>query len=288
MPVNDVELTNAITQRWGGGDDAVAKTSKRSLTYQYWRKCRRENCSKHLARDVGRNVESGWITVGPSMSDPLQHADYINIKHMEPLPQYGVMTIGERDAVMTGNGRYEQILLRGGIHEFPAEQIIAYNWDMIPAVREARPDAVGERIWCDHCVRRGFTSPDAKASHDKVVHADLAATKGLSAAVREIAGVTGGQQQGNQQEMAAMIAAGIFQALAAMQQGGTMNFGLPLANVQPVDPEKPPYTVTYEEAEASVAEAAVAFEEAFATETEPESTARRGVRNYSAQQKPLR
>jgi hypothetical protein len=180
------ELMGAIHGSYMDTAGEFAKPMVKSLRFQYWKKCDRPGCRAHKDKYSGKITEAGWVTVGPTMeSDPVRHAEYINRKHMTPLPQYGSAGTGEKSPLLAKGARYDQILEKGGLNEFPAEQIIAYNWDKIEIIRRLRPDVAHvERFPCPYsCVDRDFSSPEALLTHNRAVHSD---TVGPEATGREM------------------------------------------------------------------------------------------------------
>lgn len=177
MPVSNEELSQAITQTWRGGGEIELQTKSRGLMLQYWKKCERQFCNRH-------REDKGWITIGPSLSDPLRHAQYLNEKHMTPLPQYGTQPPGPSSSMLQRGLGYELIVSNGGLKEFPVEQVQALGWDMIPAVREARPEVALNRSWCDQCYGRSFVSPESLAAHMSVMHKEVAPARAIGAEVK--------------------------------------------------------------------------------------------------------
>lgn len=186
------DLSAAINRQWGN-DVAGARQVNRTGMLQYWRKCQRKGCPRHTDKFERVNLEEGWIVVGPDMGSPIEHARYINNKHMTPLPQYGSMPHGELGAANPVM-RFRQLLERGGLHELPQAQIYAYNWDKIPEVMKYRTDLVPiKRINCSlGCTNRDFITNEEYQSHISGWHAEA---KGTIAIGQELGKVMAAQKQ---------------------------------------------------------------------------------------------
>jgi hypothetical protein len=179
------EVAAAISQRWDNRD--IALPARRGVEMQYWKRCDRDRCYRHTNKRNGLHNGKGWVIVGPSMAEPLEHARWINEKHMTPLPQYGTMPYGEPGAA-NPELRYEQILNHpDGIFEFPADQIISFGWDMVPLVAELRPEVANHpRTECvlGGCINRRFATKGGYERHIKAIHREAVGTRAMGEAMR--------------------------------------------------------------------------------------------------------
>jgi len=185
------DLSNAINRSWGA--DVGIQQGQRSGRLQYWRKCQRKNCPRHTDKFANANLEEGWIVVGPDMGAPIEHARWINGKHMTPLPQYGSMDYGDLGAA-NAYYRFKQLIERGGLHEMPKAQIYAYNWDKIPEVMKYRTDLSPiKRIACElGCTNRDFVTNDDYQTHISGWHSEA---KGVVAIGAELGKAMANQKQ---------------------------------------------------------------------------------------------
>lgn len=108
--------------------------NRRSRKVKYWKMCERQNCTRHRNRH-------GWVTIGPTINDANEYAIFTSYKHMTELPnEYGVELDGAGPMTAIDNNgitRFLTILKNGGLHEFPADQIVSLNWHRIPEVYNA-------------------------------------------------------------------------------------------------------------------------------------------------------
>lgn len=215
------EIANAINPQWGA--PVTARQASRVGMLQYWRKCTKKGCPKHTSRKAGRNLEEGWIVVGPDMAAPIEHARWINSKHMTPLPQYGSMPYGDSGAANPYT-RFKQLLERGGLSEFPVSQLQAYAWDKIPEVLAARPEIATARISCEMgCAGREFLTEEDYKNHITAWHGEA---KGTMAIGKELGKVLQQMPTSSPDPVAigAAVSAAIAQmmpALMASMQGGS-------------------------------------------------------------------
>lgn len=172
---------------------------RKNKSLQYWRKCsgtrpNGQNCSIHTQ-------DWNWITTGPVMSPltAIEYSEFMASKHMTPLSEYGQYEVGlvaGQDYNLSDQfSRFKAILDKGGLKEFPFDQMVAYNWHRIPLIREAFP-ALQEvvDIRCEHgCINRLFTKPSDYEAHCQVVHKDAEAPRAIgrefSAALDKMSGV---------------------------------------------------------------------------------------------------
>lgn len=190
------DLAKAISQQWGEPDQEEPGKRKQ-LEYIYWRKCMRELCFRHSDKNSGVNLERGWIVIGPSeASDPRAHDRFIRSKHMEPLQQYGAYPVGEASLITSPRTRFVDLMNRGGIMEFPREQMIAYNWDKIALLRQFRPDIDGvSRIPCPYCSGRDFIDNYAMREHSKVMHESMMVQEATASTLRDAILLLGDKMQ---------------------------------------------------------------------------------------------
>lgn len=131
-------MAQSLAAAVGGARMEVGVTSGgfRSREVKYWRMCTRPGCPRHRDR-------KGWITLGPTRrTDRENFSFYIGSKHMEELPDsYGVETVGETmvSTVDLGRSSFVPILGKGGIKEFPADQIVALGWHRLQDFYTAAP-----------------------------------------------------------------------------------------------------------------------------------------------------
>jgi hypothetical protein len=173
---------------------------RKNKQLQYWKKCsgsfNGRPCPIH-------RFDFGWITTGPVMTNltAIEYTEFMASKHATPLPQYGQYEVGivpGQDYDLTGieNGissRFKAIVFNNGIKEFPVEQMIAYNWHRIDAIREAFP-ALKEvvDITCTHCPDRLFTRQADLDTHTSVMHKEVAAPQAIGNAIKDsMAAVSG-------------------------------------------------------------------------------------------------
>lgn len=184
------DLVSAVQGLWGT-DANVAPSLPKGLKYQYWKQCDRERCRTHYNKHLGYNPQRGWVTIGCTLeSAPMEHAEMINQKHMTPLAIYGWSGTGEMSEIVNPKSRWNMILMKGGLIEFPRDQIIAYGWDKEQIVRSLRPDVVGvKRFECPHgCSGRDWAIDelgvsDAYKTHVKVVHPTVEGPKATADAL---------------------------------------------------------------------------------------------------------
>ena len=225
-----VELAAAINQAWDPARNEAAVTqSRRGAHMQYWRMCTNPSCYKHKSRATGRNESLGWITVGPDLhTDALEHARYINTKHMTPLPQYGSMPYGELGAA-NPQLRFKQIIEKGGLHEFPVDQIRAYNWDKIPEVVGARPEVATQRISCElgGCFGRDFLTDEGYRQHVQAVHSKVEGTEAMTRALK-------GAAQTDPAAIAAAVATAMATIMPEMMNIFAQRMGMPAISTEPL------------------------------------------------------
>lgn len=220
IDTHNSDIALAINRQWGG-NEIVAQQAVRRGMMQYWRSCTRDNCPKHTNRRSGVNPRKGWIVVGPDMGSPIEHARWLNTKHMTPLAQYGSMLYGENGAA-NAYLRYKQLIENGGLHEFPKSQVLAYNWDKIPEVMQYRPD-IGpvKRIACElGCVSRDFLNEDEYKRHIGGWHSE---SKGTMAIGETIGKALKSQQKPAAAEtdyaaIGAIVSAALAQAMPSILQ----------------------------------------------------------------------
>lgn len=236
LALND-EAARAITSRWGAAEEEEAP-KRQYLTFQYWRKCTREYCRRHTDKYSGVNLEKGWIFFGPSLSDEIGHSRYIRVKHAEPLPQYGDYPTGEQSELATPATRFGPIVQKGGIYEFPPEQLIALGWDKIPVIAKMRPDIAGfQRIPCQYGCPRDFNSLEDVRTHIQAVHKEVTSQEvagrnlkeSMEVLTRGLVGQLAPQQSLDVNMVAQIVAATIMALDAQKQQGGAA--GIPLTPV---------------------------------------------------------
>jgi hypothetical protein len=204
-------IANAINRQWG--PEVVAHQGRAGAgMLQYWRKCMRMGCPRHTDKFTNTNREMGWVIVGPDMGSPIEHARWINSKHMTPLPQYGSMSYGV-DGAANPYTRFKQLIEKGGLRELPVDQIQAYNWDKIPEVAYAHPDLVISRIPCDlGCVNRDFLTEEIYKDHISGWHSEAKGTMAIGAELGKVMR----QQQQPQAVDAVAIGAAVSAAIAQM------------------------------------------------------------------------
>lgn len=116
-----------------------------------------------------RRGDNGWIITGPVWQSFRNDFAY---KGFTYLPQYGAAPLDMPGNKTTRdvNGRlfsmveepFRLIFQKGGVHEFPVSQIIAYRWHVQPPYREVKfPQLEGVEItdlFCPECEKGIFSS----------------------------------------------------------------------------------------------------------------------------------
>jgi hypothetical protein len=174
-------LLRAINTSYGTERDS-ASANRKDAALIYWRMCSDPVCPKHISRMSGRNDRLGWLVVGTSEGSDAW--EFKHLKHWTPMPEYGWMPYGLEGAAPPER-RFLQLIEQGGIKEFPASQLIAYNWDKLPAVQQARPDVANvQRIQCEYgtCYDRQFITEADYRNHVKVWHAKTEGTDAIARA----------------------------------------------------------------------------------------------------------
>ena len=179
--VSDNDLARAIS---GGTEDvAITATPRRDRArkLQYWRKC--AGCGIHTE-------ENSWITTGPSnnLFTAQEYYGFMEVKHAQPLDErkYGSFHEGE---LFQPNTRFKPMIEKGGITEFPIDQMVAYGWHRLNSVRMFRPDlaeAAPADIKCElGCPNRVFTSQQVYQDHVSVMHAESAANETMGRHIQQ-------------------------------------------------------------------------------------------------------
>jgi hypothetical protein len=175
------DVAAAINRDWAP-QSAVDRKDRRTARYIYWRRCAIANCPRHSGQG-----SDGWILIGPDQfSDAPGFQRFKEIKHMEPMPEYGYMPWSVAGA-SNPSLRFKQLLeTPGGISEFPATQLISYEWDKIAEVRSVRPDIpVVNRIPCEFgCNNRDFITQEDYNQHIAARHEEATAAKALGGAIQ--------------------------------------------------------------------------------------------------------
>ena len=249
------ELVSAVQGVWGT-DAQVAPSLPKGLRYQYWKKCDKPRCRVHTNKHLGYNPESGWVTIGATNeSAPMEHAQMINEKHMTPLPQYGWAGTGEGSELLRKDTRWNQILSKGGLIEFPRDQIIAYGWDKEPIVRQFRPDVLGvKRIECPYgCKNKDWAIDEEGAdkafkTHVKIVHPSVegpaATAKALSESMeifsKQLATDLATKSNGVDPAMIAAVVAATISALESNRAGNPVPVPAPPVTTEAKKRGRPP------------------------------------------------
>ena len=173
----------------------VFGSKKRSKVFKYWKMCERQGCPVHRNR-------KGWVTIGPTLgSDPYEHAMFISVKLMTELPdRYGMEPVGSSYMTTPKNSgitRYLPILQNGGLHEFPADQIVSLGWHKVPDVYNALTPSVRAEVdrltskeyACEYgCYENGqpkvFNDPDSLSRHIKVHHREAVQAVAVGNAIK--------------------------------------------------------------------------------------------------------
>jgi len=214
-------IADAIAEAYSSTNEVAPIPMKRGKRVKYWRMCTRENCRIHRGR-------KGWITIGPTRQTPIEHSQFVTVKHMEELPDsYGVELDGGgpmTSPLDDGWGRYYTILANGGLKEFPADQIVALGWHKIPQLYEALPDhtrrevdALTSKVFpCVYgCFEDGapkvFYKEELLARHIKAQHKDAVAAMAVGNAVKDAV-----HQPEREDKIAQVVAAAVAQTLMQM------------------------------------------------------------------------
>lgn len=196
-----------------------AVTGQRYKELQYWRKCK--GCQIHTQ-------ELGWIVLGPAMSQhtAVEYYQYQRSKHAEPLDKYGTYATGKAsvgsdkskyNVVESGFNRFEPLIEQNGFHEFPIDQMIAYNWHRYPTFVKYVPELANvEEFPCTYCEGRRFTQPEHLRIHISAKHENVAQPvaigKEISKAIESV-GSSGGQSMSP--EVVAQLVVAVREALRA-------------------------------------------------------------------------
>ena len=183
VPTNDALARLILT----GSEDVVeARIVEGRVNRQimYWRACPSRlhpNCEQH------KNNQD-FIIMGPAMSryTSQEYSDFIDVKHAEPLTQYGSQEAGDMWKAET---RFGQIIAKGGLKEFSIQQMVDLGWHELPGVLAARPELKGAvTLLCPQkCARRkfyGITLEQAQGSltkHMAVMHRDTVGPAAIGA-----------------------------------------------------------------------------------------------------------
>src|SRR3990167_2797318 len=193
----------------------IMGTTRNSREVIYWRKC--GGCSRHTN-------DFNWITTGPAMSThtAVEYSEFQAFKHATPLPQYGRIVTGKVNGqkydITDPSTRFAYIIEAGGLHEFPIDQMIAYNWHKIPVIKQAVPqlaDVVD--IHCEHgCpTNRTFSQMAHYQDHISVMHKEVAQPEAIGRRFQEAVASLNKQQANVSPELLVQIVAAV---AAAMQQ----------------------------------------------------------------------
>lgn len=139
----------ATVQAGGNGDGFGETPSIGGYPWMYWRK-----------PDTWKEeIERGWITYGPGGPTPRGNRDTGSYQTalrqgLQPVTRYGYL---EPPKTPNAIDAYLPILKAGGAKEFPASQVVAYNWHITPPLRgivfpqyEAVKDSIIEWV-CEAC-----------------------------------------------------------------------------------------------------------------------------------------
>jgi hypothetical protein len=119
-----------------------------------------------------------WITTGQNNASAFMHNAR---KGMVPLLEYGVFTPSGKARDKNGviwdslGERWRLIFQMGGAKEFPASQVIAYRWHIVPPYRGVEFSQIEgmdiEIIECPECDKGVFSQPYDLGQHLRLGHA---------------------------------------------------------------------------------------------------------------------
>jgi hypothetical protein len=139
--------------------------------WMYWRK----------PEGWANGVESHWITVGPGGATPKGNRDvgayttYLR-KGFTPITKYGYV---EPPVQPNAVHMFLPMLRKGGAVEFPASQVIAYQWHIrppIPGLKFPQYEAIKSNVLsfvCEACGHQLFFMPEQKAQAGESYRAHL-------------------------------------------------------------------------------------------------------------------
>lgn len=190
-----------ILQGMSGNSHVIVAESaqQRAKEVIYWRKC--GGCDYHTR-------DNGYITIGPAMSPrtAIEYSEFQSTKHATPLPQYGRYVVGnvkgQKYDLTNPATKYQAIIELGGIHEFPLEQMIEYNWHRYEVLRRVRPElanALDNEIECIHgCANRRFNTKIDFQKHCEVMHKDIIQSESIGRQFKEAMIANAGNSNGGQ------------------------------------------------------------------------------------------
>ena len=169
-----------------GASDIAIAPRRRSKEHMYWKSCQRADCQRHIE-------QRGWVTTGPAFQPftATEYVEFMEFKHATPLPEYGSSVSNE---ISIGPTRFKMFLEKGGIKEFPIDQLVAYGWHRMESVLTARPDVAEatttlREYVCEHgCPVVGprariFSTLEGYKAHTKVMHSEAAAPEAVGRAI---------------------------------------------------------------------------------------------------------
>lgn len=215
---------------------------------QYWKKCSgvRENgmpCSIHTQ-------DLGWVTTGPVMT-PLtanEYSEFSVSKHATPLPQYGAYEVGnvkgQEYNITDQYSRFRAILDKGGLMEFPIDQMVAYGWHRTP-IRDIVPELQNfADIRCEMgCANRLFISEMDYINHCSVMHKETEAPKAIGKEFSKALENIQGLGSFNTEQMAQMLAMAM--TMAKQMETGGLNITTPVTT-EPVTESEPELKSEYD------------------------------------------
>jgi hypothetical protein len=146
----------------GEGDDQI---SVGGYPWMYW-----------------KHPETGWITIGPGGPTPNGNRDvgsytlYLR-RGFIPLTSYGVYV--EPPKTPRAADQYIPLLRAGGAREFPASQVLAYNWHIrppLPGIKFPQYEAIKDQVVtfvCEACGHQLFFAPGEKAQAGEAYRSHL-------------------------------------------------------------------------------------------------------------------
>ena len=178
----DILLRELVSE----GANELAAPARGSRQFQYWRNCEREDCNRH-------KKQQGWLMLGPAFqpNTATEYVEFIRNKHATPLDAYGTSS---DNSMAVGPNRFDMMLKKGGIKDFPIEQLIAYGWHRSKTILDSRADlakAVKDlhEYSCEHgCPTTGvsakiFSTIEDYKTHEKVMHPEASAPAAVGRAI---------------------------------------------------------------------------------------------------------